>query len=54
MSALLDSRRIVLLIAGAEKWRTYLAASAPGPEQEMPVRAVLRQTHTPVEVLWSP
>jgi 6-phosphogluconolactonase len=54
LSALLDSRRIVLLINGAGKWRTYLAASAPGPEQEMPVRAVLRQTHTPVEVLWSP
>src|ERR1700680_2252123 len=54
LSALLDPRRIVLLISGAGKWRTYLAASAPGPEQEMPVRAVLRQAHTPVEVMWSP
>jgi 6-phosphogluconolactonase len=54
LSALLDSRRIVLLISGAGKWRTYLAASAPGPEQEMPVRAVLRQSHAPVEVMWSP
>jgi 6-phosphogluconolactonase len=54
LSALLDSRRIVLLISGAGKWRTYLAAGAPGAEQEMPVRAVLRQSHTPVEVMWSP
>ena len=54
LSALLDARRIVILIAGAEKWRTYLAASAAGPAQDMPVRAVLRQTRTPVEVMWSP
>jgi len=54
LSALLDSRRVVLLITGAEKWRTYLAASAQGPVQDMPVRAVLRQTGTPVEVAWSP
>jgi 6-phosphogluconolactonase len=54
LSALLDSRRIVVLIAGDEKWRTYLAASAQGPVQDMPLRAVLRQTRTPVEVMWSP
>jgi len=54
LSALLDSRRIVVLIAGDEKWRTYLAASAQGPVQDMPLRAVLRQTRTPVEVVWSP
>ncbi len=30
LSALLDSRRIVLLINGAGKWRTFLAAAAPG------------------------
>jgi 6-phosphogluconolactonase len=54
LSALLDSRRIAVLITGDAKWRTYLAACAPGPVQEMPVRAVLRQTRTPVEVMWSP
>ena len=54
LSALLDSRRIVLLINGAGKWRTYVAASAEGPVPEMPVRAVLRQSRTPVEVMWSP
>ena len=54
LSALLDSRRIAVLITGAEKWRTYAAACAAGPIEEMPVRAVLRQRRTPVEVLWSP
>ncbi len=54
LSALLDSRRIILLITGGEKWRTYAAASEEGPVQDMPVRAVLRQRRTPVEVMWSP
>jgi 6-phosphogluconolactonase len=54
LSALLGSRRIALAINGAVKWQTYLAASAAGPVEEMPVRAVLRQTHAPVEVMWSP
>jgi 6-phosphogluconolactonase len=54
LSALLDSRRIVVLITGQQKWRTYVAACAPGPVEEMPIRAVLRQTRTPVEVVWSP
>jgi 6-phosphogluconolactonase len=54
LSALLDARRIVILINGPEKWRTYTLAAGPGPIAEMPVRAVLRQTRTPVEVMWSP
>jgi 6-phosphogluconolactonase len=54
VSALLDSRRIALLIVGAGKWRTYLAASQDGAVQDMPVRALLRQSRTPVEVMWSP
>jgi 6-phosphogluconolactonase len=54
LSALLDSRRIVLSIPGAEKWKTYTAACAEGPVQEMPIRAILRQRRTPVEVMWSP
>jgi 6-phosphogluconolactonase len=54
LSALLGARRIVLLITGEEKWRTYVAAAADGPVQDMPVRAILRQTRTPVEVMWSP
>ena len=54
LTALLDSRRIVVLISGDAKWRTLGEAQAPGPVQDMPVRAVLRQSRTPVDVLWSP
>jgi 6-phosphogluconolactonase len=54
LRALLDSRRIVILITGESKWRTYIAALQPGAVERMPVRAVLRQRRTPVEVLWSP
>lgn len=54
LSALLDSRRIVVLITGAHKWQTYSAASADGPVEQMPIRCVLRQRHTPVDVMWAP
>ena len=54
LTALLDSRRIALLIAGEAKRRTYETACGEGPVEEMPVRAVLRQRRTPVEVLWTP
>ena len=54
LTALLDSRRIVVLITGESKWRTFAAACAPGPVEDMPIRGVLRQSRTPVDVLWSP
>jgi 6-phosphogluconolactonase len=54
LTALLDSRRIVVLITGESKWRTYAAACGPGPVEDMPIRAVLRQSRTSVDVLWSP
>ena len=54
LTALLDSRRIAVLITGESKWHTYAAACGPGPVEDMPVRAVLRQSRTPVDVLWSP
>jgi 6-phosphogluconolactonase len=54
LSALLDSKRIVLLINGASKWQVYAAASQPGAAEEMPVRTVLRQRRTPVDVTWAP
>jgi 6-phosphogluconolactonase len=54
LTALLDARRVLVLISGEAKWRIYAAACEPGSEQDMPVRAVLRQQRTPVEVVWSP
>jgi 6-phosphogluconolactonase len=54
LAALLDSRRIVILITGESKWRTYAAACSAGPAEEMPVRKVLLQKKIPVDVIWSP
>jgi len=44
----------VILINGAQKCSTFTAASESGPIPDMPIRAVLRQARTPVEVMWSP
>ena len=54
LAALLDSRRIVILLTGESKWQTYLAACRPGPTEKMPVRSVLRQQRTAVDVMWAP
>ncbi len=54
LSALLESRRIVLHMVGDGKWRVYQQAAATGPVEEFPVRAVLQQNEVPVHVYWSP
>ena len=53
-SALLDARQIGLLIVGAAKRTVLERARREGPAADMPVRALLRQAHTPVTVYWSP
>jgi 6-phosphogluconolactonase len=54
LSALLDARRIALLIIGAGKWATYERALTDGPVAAMPVRALLRQQRAPLSVYWAP
>jgi 6-phosphogluconolactonase len=54
LTALLDSRRIVLHIQGEGKWAVYQAAKQRGATELMPVRAVLHQQDVPVDVFWSP
>ena len=54
LRALLDSRRIAILIAGKEKWAAYERARAHGPAAQMPVRALLQQQNVPVSVYWAP
>lgn len=53
-SALLGARRLLLQISGAAKWAVYQRALQEGPEQELPVRAFLRQQGVPLEVHWCP
>jgi 6-phosphogluconolactonase len=54
LSALLDSRRIIILIRGDTKWAVYQRAKQSGPMTELPIRAVLAQQQVPVDVFWSP
>lgn len=54
LRALLDARRIALLIVGKAKWDTYERARARGPAVDMPVRALLGQQNVPLSIYWSP
>jgi 6-phosphogluconolactonase len=54
LRALLDSRRVAVLIVGEEKWATYERACVRGPAIDMPVRALLQQQNVPVSVYWAP
>jgi 6-phosphogluconolactonase len=54
LRAILASRLIVVLIRGDEKLKTYRFAMAGHDALEMPIRAVLHQSNTPVEIYWSP
>jgi len=51
---LLATTSLYLHIEGAQKAKTLALAQADGPLEDMPVRAVLRQTTTPVEIYWCP
>lgn len=54
LPALLDARRILLLLAG-EKKRAVLAQALEDDDMtKMPVRTILRQSHVPVEIHWAP
>jgi 6-phosphogluconolactonase len=54
LAALLQSRRIFVQIIGAPKWRVYEQARAAGPTEDMPIRAILRQSAVAVDVYWCP
>jgi len=51
---LLDAAGLYLHIEGEEKLATLERASEDGPVEDMPIRAVLRQTQTPLNIFWSP
>jgi 6-phosphogluconolactonase len=54
LRALLASRALYLHIEGEEKVETLKRAEAEGPVEDMPVRAILRQTQTPLTIYWCP
>lgn len=53
LPALLNSRHIFLHLVGENKRAVYHQAQAGDDVNEMPVRAILHQTKTPVDVFWS-
>ncbi len=54
LRAVLDSKWIVILIKGEAKLVTYRNALSGTDVSAMPVRAVLQQSQTPVQVFWAP
>jgi 6-phosphogluconolactonase len=54
LRAILDSRLVIILIRGDAKLETYRTALAGDDVHAMPVRAVLQQSITPVQVHWAP
>ncbi len=52
--ALLQSRQIVLLLLGQDKWDVFEQAMAATDIAAMPVRVVLHQADVPVHVFWAP
>ena len=53
-ASLQDARLLVLHIEGQGKRDVLAAARADGPEEDMPIRAVLRRAATPVDIYWAP
>jgi 6-phosphogluconolactonase len=54
LKRLLQTRSLYLHIEGEDKEKVLEKALGQGPVEEMPVRAVLRQTQKPVIVFWCP
>ncbi|MDR0807474.1 MAG: 6-phosphogluconolactonase [Enterobacteriaceae bacterium] len=53
LPALLNSRQIFLHLVGENKRAVFHQAQAGDDLNEMPVRAIIHQTQTPVDVFWS-
>lgn len=54
LKRLLNAQALYLHIEGEEKEKVLEQALGEGPIEDMPVRAILRQTQTPLTVFWCP
>ena len=52
--ALLDCRRLFLMLTGADKARVLDRALRPGPAEELPLRLILHQHRVPVRIFKAP
>ena len=54
LNRILQSRDIVLMFSGAAKRQVLEEALGEGPVEDLPVRAILRQSAVPVSIYWAP
>jgi 6-phosphogluconolactonase len=52
-ATLLDTNSLVISFEGQQKRQIFERALAPGPVEELPIRAILNQNIVPVDVYWS-
>ncbi len=53
LPTLLDAGKIIVLMTGEKKKSVYLSACVDGPLEDLPIRAILNQQKTLVEVYWT-
>lgn len=53
-TSLADARLLVLHIEGAAKKTVLETAEGDGPEEDMPIRAILRRASSPLAIYWAP
>ena len=52
--SILQSRRLILLFTGDDKWRVYQQALQNGASSDLPVSLFVDQNVVPVDVFWAP
>ena len=52
--SILQSRRLILLITGEDKWEVYRNACRSGASPELPISLFIHQQNVPLEVYWAP
>ena len=52
--SILQSRRLILLITGDDKWEIYEQARTGGPSTDTPISLFIHQDNAPLEVYWAP
>lgn len=53
LPTLLNTKKIIVFFTGRDKKNVYLKACEEGPIETLPIRAILKQQQTPVEVYWT-
>jgi 6-phosphogluconolactonase len=52
--SILQSRRLMLLITGDDKWEIFEQARIAGPSADKPISLFVHQDSIPLEVYWAP